>query len=130
MNYNDIHKKLIQLKIMSKYGIFGLTGVAVAHSILLYLGYDIFWVHVVFCVFAFMLGMTLSSVFNLCWVHKTAVIYYCSILVLIAMKRHGILEEWGWDLQLARLISTIIGSILLLLQIWKGMTKTNCLEKC
>lgn len=123
MNYKDIHHKLLRLKIMTKYGIFGLTIVAVAHCLLLYLGYDIFWVHLTYCLFAFLLGICLSSVFNLCWVHKLCVIYYCFVLTCIVMKRHGIFTELGWDLQLARLIMTIIGIILLILLIWKQIKK-------
>lgn len=126
MNYNDLHKKTEQLRVLVKYGISGIAIIATAHCGMLCFGLDVVYIHVAFCLFALVLGISLSRVFNLCLVHKVSVVYVVSVLTCIVMRRHGLFEKAGISLHAARCVMFAIGVIISICNIWKIKNNGNC----
>lgn len=121
----DAHQVFQLLRTLVKYGITATTVLCTAHSGLLAMGHDLLGVHLLLCAFLFVLGLCLSSFFHLCWVHKICVVYTCTVVVFIVLKRHGILSAWGVDISLARAVMCILGLSITMLVLWKTQEK-NC----
>ena len=115
----QLRRKLHCLKRMTKYGIFILLLLCVGHCGLLHFGYDLFSVHALFCLFALMLGLTLSKLFGLCWLHRMYVIYISLVLFSVVMRRHDMFEALGIDIHLARGVMFWLGIILVIVTVWK-----------
>lgn len=106
---NDIRKTLTLLRRITKYGVFGLTAACIIYCGLMYLGYDIFGIHLLVFGFALALRLTLSKVFNLCWVHKICVIYVFLVSLCVATLRHNIIEIMGMNIKQIQLIMFLFG---------------------
>lgn len=131
MNNKKIHKTLQELKIITKYGITGMCLLMTIHCGLLYLGYEIFLVHFSFIAFLCLLGIKLSSIFNLCWVHKINVVYSLSIIICTLMRRIHAFESFGIGINRARVVMFAIGCVIILLNVWKLIkSKKNLSKNC
>ncbi len=126
--HNDIkeaHQVFQLLRTLVKYGITATTVLCTVHSGLLAMGHDILLVHLLLCGFLLAIGLCLSCFFRLCWVHKACVVYTCSVLVCIVLKRHGILSAWDISVDLMRGVMCVLGTVVLTMVIWKIQGK-NC----
>lgn len=121
----EIHQTYQLLKRLVKYGITALTVLCTIHCGLLTLGHDVFGVHILLCSFLFVLGLCLSRLFNLCWVHKTCVVYTCTVVLLVVFKRQDMFHVLGLDLNIARTAMWLLGVLITGLVIWKMQGK-NC----
>lgn len=108
-----------------KYGIVLLTGLGALHCGLLVMGYDLFGVHILLCLFLFILGLCLSRLFSLCWAHKACVLYICTVVLFIVFKRQQMFHVLGFDLIAARVIMFMLGVLIIGCVIWKTHGK-NC----
>ena len=122
----DAHKVFQLLRTLVKYGITALTVLCTVHCGLLAMGHDLLGVHLLLCAFLFVLGLCLSRFFGLCWVHKACVVYTCTVVVFIVLKRHGILSAWGVDIDLIRGVMCILGMSITTLVLWKTQEKNCC----
>lgn len=121
----EINQVYQLLKRLVKYGITALTVLCTAHCGLLLLGYDLLTVHVLLCSFLFILGLCLSQLFHLCWVHKACVVYTCTVVLCIVFKRYDIFFAFGISIETARLIMCVLGVLITALVLWKIQEK-NC----
>ncbi len=121
----DAHQVFQLLRTLVKYGITALTVLCTAHCGLLSMGHDLLAVHLLLCAFLFVLGLCLSRFFQLCWVHRACVVYTCTVVLFIVLKRHGILSDWGVNISHARAVMCILGMSIITLVLWK-MQEKNC----
>ena len=129
MEQTNIHKTLSQLRRLTKYGMSCICLLMTLHCGLLYFGYDAFTVHLLFWFFVMLMGLKLSQIFGLCWVHKLSVIYSMSVIFCIALRTRHIFDLVGIELKTARLIMFLIGIIMCGLNIWKT-TDNSSLKSC
>lgn len=129
MNNNKDIREISQayqlLKRLVKYGITALTVLCTAHCGLLSIGIDLLTVHVLLCLFLFILGLCLSAFFHLCWVHKACVLYTCTVVLCIVFKRYDMFTALGLSVEAARNIMCLLGIVIIGLVIWKVQEK-NC----
>ena len=122
---NDIRKTLTLLRRITKYGIFALTVLCIIYCGLMYFGYDYFGIHLVLFGFALALRLTLSKVFDFCWVHKACIFYIFLISLCIATLRHNIIEIIGLNIKDIQLVMLILG-MLLIIPIINKLKDNNC----
>lgn len=106
---NDIRKTLTLLRKIVKYGVFGLAAICIIYYGLMYFDYDIFGIHLLIFSFALVLRLTLSKIFNFCWVHKLCVIYIFLVSLCVATLRHNIIEIMGMNIKQIQLIMFLFG---------------------
>lgn len=123
---NNTYKRFLQLKMITKYGIFGLSFISLSYCILSYLGYQVSWVFIVFFTFAMVLRFILSKAFGLCWVHRICIMYNYCVSVVIVTKTETMLRLTG--LNKANVIGAlaIMGIIIFGLVIWKVKSNKTC----
>ena len=121
---NDIRKTLTLLRKIVKYGVFGLASICIIYCGLMYFDYDIFGIHLLIFSFALVLRLTLSKIFNFCWVHKLCVIYIFLVSLCIATLRHNIIEIIGMDIKQIQLIMFLFGILLVPLVLTKLKDKS------
>lgn len=120
---SNLHTTLRNLQIITKHGVTAFAMLGVVHCGLLYFGYDLFIIHAIACLFFLMLGVSLSQVFGLCWVHKLCVVYACSVLLCIVMRRHNVFDKLNIDITAARGVMFFLGLFLTGLVIWRTCKK-------
>lgn len=123
---NNTYRRFLQLKMITKYGIFGLSFISLLYCILAYLGYQVSWMFIVFFTFAFVLRFILSKTFGLCWVHRTCIMYNYCVSVVIVTKTETMLRLTGLDKSNVIGVFAIIGLILLGLVVWKVRSNKTC----
>ena len=123
---NSTYRRFLQLKMITKYGIFGLSFISLLYCILSYLGYQVSWMFIVFFTFAFVLRFILSKAFGLCWVHRTCIMYNYCVSVVIVTKTETILRLTGLDKSNVIGVLAIIGIIIFSLVVWKVRSKKTC----
>ena len=123
-NINDIRKTLALLRKIVKYGVFGLAAICIIYCGLMYFDYDIFGIHLLIFSFALVLRLTLSKIFNFCWVHKLCVIYIFLVSLCVATLRHNIIEIMGMDIKQIQLIMFLFGISLVPLVLTKLKDKS------
>ena len=121
---NDIRKTLTLLRKIVKYGVFGLAAICIIYCGLMYFDYDIFGIHLLIFSFALVLRLTLSKIFNFCWVHKLCVIYIFLVSLCVATLRHKIIEIMGMDIKQIQLIMFLFGISLVPLVLTKLKDKS------
>lgn len=99
------------------------------HCAQLFLGYESLAVHAMFISFLLLLGLKLSQIFNLCFIHKLSVIYSLSVIMCTIARRCGIFELLGIDLHTARGVMFVVGIIICMLNLWR-ITNKSCLKSC
>lgn len=117
----QLRNKLHCLRRITKYGIFAFLILCVGHCGLLYFGYDLFGIHALFCLFALILGLTLSKMFGLCLLHRMYVVYVSLVLFSAVMRRHNMFSILGIDIHMARGIMFLFGVMLIIATIWRMM---------
>lgn len=120
----EIHRAFQLLKKLVKYGITALTVMCTIHCILLTMGYDLLGIHILLCSFLFVLGLCLSQVFGLCWVHKLCVIYTCTVVLCVVFKRYGVFFNLDVSVETARAAMSAIGLFIVGATIWKIQEKS------
>ena len=123
---NNTYKRFLQLKMITKYGIFGLSFISLLYCILSYLSYQVSWMFIVFFTFAFVLRFILSKAFGLCWVHRTCIMYNYCVSVVIVTKTETMLRLTGLDKSNVIGVLAIIGIIIFSLVVWKVRSKKTC----
>lgn len=118
-NIKEICRAHRLLKCLVKYGITALTVLCTIHCIALTFGYDFFGVHITLCAFLFVLGLCLSQLFSLCWIHKVCVVYTCSVVLCVVFKRQQMFHVLSIDLDFARFIMAALGVTILQCVVWK-----------
>lgn len=122
---NDIRKTLTLLRRITKYGIFALTVACIIYCGLMYFNYDFFGIHLLLFSFALGLRLTLSKVFNFCWVHKICIIYIFLISLCVATLRHNIISIIGLNTKDVEFILLITG-LLLIIPIISKLKDSEC----
>ena len=123
---NGTYRRFLQLKMITKYGIFGLSFISLLYCILSYLGYQVSWMFIVFFTFAFVLRFILSKAFGLCWVHRTCIMYNYCVSVVIVTKTETMLRLTGLDKSNVIGVLAIIGIIIFSLVVWKVRSNKTC----
>lgn len=123
---NNTYRRFLQLKMITKYGIFGLSFISLLYCILSYLGYQVSWMFIVFFTFAFVLRFILSKAFGLCWVHRTCIMYNYCVSVVIVTKTETMLRLTGLDKSNVIGVLAIIGIIIFSLVVWKVRSNKTC----
>ena len=128
MNSNSIstYKRFLQLKIITKYGIFGLAFISLTYCLLTSIGFYVPWMFIIFFSFAFVLRIVLSKTFGLCWVHRACILYNYCVSVCIVTKPETLNRMLGIDKQTMVGAMAIIGIIIFGLVVWKLTTKRTC----
>ena len=123
---NNTYRRFLQLKMITKYGIFGLSFISLLYCILSYLGYQVSWMFIVFFTFAFVLRFILSKAFGLCWVHRTCIMYNYCVSVVVVTKTETMLRLTGLDKSNVIGVLAIIGTSILSFVVWKVRSKKTC----
>ena len=123
---NNTYRRFLQLKMITKYGIFGLSFISLLYCILSYLGCQVSWMFIVFFTFAFVLRFILSKAFGLCWVHRTCIMYNYCVSVVIVTKTETMLRLTGLDKSNVIGVLAIIGVIIFNLVVWKVRSRKTC----
>lgn len=120
----NIRKSYQLLRLLVKYGVFAMASLCTIHCGLLVSGHDLLCIHVLMCVFLFILGVCLSNLFNLCLMHKLCVLYVCMVVSCIVLNRHQIFHLLGLDLGGARITMYTLGVIIVGGSLWKIQEKS------
>lgn len=113
---NTFHK----LKYVVKYGLSFFVALLMLHCLCLYQGCNVAIIHIIMVLFALVLGLLLSRLFNMCWVHRLSVMYICGVLMCVALRPFGV---FGEHLQEHRLAAFIAGMAQCGLIIWWSWRK-------
>ena len=127
MNGNSsTYKRFFQLKLIVKYGIFGLAFISFTYCALTFLGFYVPWMFTIFFSFAFVLRIVLSKTFGLCWIHRGCILYNYCVSLCIVTKPETLYEMLGIEKQTMVGVFAIIGIIIFGLVTWKLTTKKTC----
>ena len=125
VNIKDIRSTLTLLRRITKYGVFLLSLMCIIYCGLMYFGYDYFGIHLVLFGFALTLRLTLSKIFDFCWVHKACIIYIFLISLCVATLRHNVINIIGLNTKDVELILFISG-LLLIIPIISKLKDNEC----
>lgn len=120
----SMHRSYLLLRLLVKYGAFALVSLCTLHCGLLIFGYDLCCIHILLCIFLFILGICLSNLFDLCLMHKICVLYICTVISCIVLNRHQIFHTLGFDLMGARVIMYALGILITGGSIWQVQEKS------
>lgn len=123
---NSTYKLFLQLKLVTKYGIFGLAFLSVVYCILTSLGFYVPWLFIVYFSFAFVLRLILSKAFGLCWIHRSCILYNYFVSVLNVIKPDTFISNFGVEKILMIRVLAIIGIILFGCVLWRIKSKKTC----
>lgn len=126
MNSSSTYKKFLQLKMITKYGIFSLAFISLTYSVLASIGYRVEWTYLVFFTFAFILRTVLSKAFGLCWIHRSCILYNYTVSVCIVTSENTFQDTLNISKQHIFGVLAIIGIIIFSLVIWKITNKKTC----
>lgn len=125
VNIKDIRSTLTLLRRITKYGVFLLSLMCIIYCGLMYFGYDYFGIHLALFGFALTLRLTLSKIFDFCWVHKLCIIYIFLVSLCIATLRHNIIMIAGLNIKDVEFILFISG-LLLIIPIISKLKDSEC----
>jgi hypothetical protein len=128
MNSNSTtYKRFMQLKMITKYGIFSLAFLSLSYCILyFFLGVEVERTYILYFLFAMLLRVVLSRAFGLCWVHRACIIYNFIVSLSIVTDNETILQLTGFTFHQMMGTFSFIGLILFVLVIWKVKIKKSC----
>lgn len=123
MDRKEISSKLQQLKLFTIHGMTTMCVLMTAHCGLKFFGIDSYILHLLFWAYVMIMGLLLSRIFNLCWVHKLSVLYTMSVIFYTMIERRFITSEaLAMNIKGAMFV---IGLIVIGLNAWK-MKQRNC----
>ena len=125
-NTKSTYKLFLQLKLVVKYGIFGLAFISLLYCILTSLGLYVPWMFIVYFSFAFILRIILSKAFGLCWIHRSCILYNYFVSLLNVIKPDTFLSLFGFEKQTMIGTLAIIGLILFCCVLWRIKSKKTC----
>lgn len=128
MNSNSTtYKRFMQLKMITKYGIFSLAFLSLSYCILyFFLGVEVKRTYILYFLFAMLLRVVLSRAFGLCWIHRACIIYNFIVSISIVTDNETILQLTGFTFHQMMGTFSFIGLILFALVIWKVKIKKSC----
>lgn len=128
MNSNSTtYKRFMQLKMITKYGIFSLAFLSLSYCILyFFLGVEVKRTYILYFLFAMLLRVVLSRAFGLCWVHRACIMYNFLVSLSIVTDNETILQLTGFTFHQMMGTFSFIGLILFALVIWKVKIKKSC----
>jgi hypothetical protein len=128
MNSNSTtYKRFMQLKMITKYGIFSLAFLSLSYCILyFFLGVEVKRTYILYFLFAMILRVVLSRAFGLCWIHRACIIYNFLVSLSIVTDNETILQLTGFTFHQMMGTFSFIGLILFALVIWKVKIKKSC----
>ena len=128
MNSNSTtYKRFMQLKMITKYGIFSLAFLSLSYCILyFFLGVEVKRTYILYFLFAMLLRVVLSRAFGLCWIHRACIIYNFLVSISIVTDNETILQLTGYTFHQMMGAFSFIGLILFALVIWKVKIKKSC----
>lgn len=94
--HRHILSKFRELRTLTKYGIVALAGYFTLHSALMMAGIDHFVLHLIGVAFMLVMGWKLSSLFELCFLHRMCIIY---LTLTAALLLHDSYEGSGYIIQ-------------------------------
>jgi hypothetical protein len=118
-NIREMHQTYQLLRQLVKYGMAAIAVLCTIHCGLLLMDYDLLVVHIALCSFLFLLGLYLSRLFRLCWVHKACVIYAYLVVLCIVLKRYGVFGNLEIDISTARITMLFVGLTIISFLLWK-----------
>lgn len=123
MDRKDISRKLQRLKLFTIHGMTTMCVLMTAHCGLRFFGIDSFFLHIMFWAYVMIMGLLLSRIFNLCWVHKLSVVYTMGVIFYTMFERR---------MELPQILALhikgamfVMGLIVIGLNIWK-MKQRSC----
>ena len=127
-NIRELRSTLTLLRKITKHGVFLLMLLCTIYCGLMYLGVDLFGIHLILFGFALVLRLILSKTFGLCRLHKMCVIYIFFVSLCVATLRHNIVTLLGWNIRNIQAAMMIVGVILCILVAQKAFWQTcdNC----
>lgn len=126
MDGKNTYRLFLQLKAITKHGIFGLAFFSMLYCILTSIGLYVPWLFIVYFSFAFLLRMVLSKAFGLCWIHRTCILYNYFVSLLNIIKPETFLSIFGIEKGSLIKVLAIVGIILFCLVLWKIRSKKTC----
>ena len=128
MNSNSTtYKRFMQLKMITKYGIFSLAFLSLSYCILyFFLGVEVKRTYILYFLFAMILRVVLSRAFGLCWIHRACIIYNFLVSLSIVTDNETILQLTGFTFHQMMGTFSFMGFILFALVIWKVKIKKSC----
>lgn len=126
MNNKNTYRLFLQLKAITKYGIFGLAFFSMVYCILTSMGFYVPWLFILYFSFAFILRMVLSKAFGLCWIHRTCILYNYFVSVLNVIKPETFISLFGIEKHSMIKVLAIFGIILFGFVVWKIKSNKSC----
>ena len=126
MNNKNTYRLFLQLKAITKYGIFGLAFFSMVYCILTSMGLYVPWLFIFYFSFAFILRIVLSKAFGLCWIHRSCILYNYFVSVLNVIKPDTFRSLIGIEKQSMISVLAIVGIILFGFVVWKITSKKTC----
>jgi hypothetical protein len=126
MDGKNTYRLFLQLKAITKYGIFGLAFFSMLYCILTSIGLYVPWIFIVYFSFAFVLRLILSKAFGLCWIHRSCILYNYFVSVLNVIKPDTFISNFGVEKILMIKVMAIIGIILFGCVLWRIKSKKTC----
>lgn len=122
-NTKEIKRTLTRLSKITKYGIFLLSFLCTIYCGMIYLGLNLFGIHLLLFGFALILRLTLSKVFGLCWVHRVCIGYIFAVSLCVSLLNHESIAFLGLNAQHIHGIVFVVGLLLIPLILWKAKDK-------
>lgn len=127
MNNSTTYRRFMQLKMITKYGIFSLAFLSLSYCILyFFLGVEVKRTYILYFLFAMLLRVVLSRAFGICWIHRACIIYNFLVSLSIVTDNETILQLTGFTFHQMMGTFSFIGLILFALVIWKVKIKKSC----
>ena len=126
MNNKNTYRLFLQLKAITKYGIFGLAFFSMVYCILTSMGFYVPWLFIFYFTFAFILRIVLSKAFGLCWIHRSCILYNYFVSVLNVIKPDTFRSLIGIEKQSMISVLAVVGIILFGFVVWKIKSKKTC----
>lgn len=113
--------KIRSLRAWTKYGVAAMTVYFTLHGLLMLCGVDHFALHLIGVAFLMCMAWKLSSLFDLCFLHRLCVVYLCTMMAVLL---HDTYEGKSIMMYVIRHLLVTAGAYLLI-----GLIYTTCKDK-